>query len=224
MQIEKKASTYSSSKFGGKVNAIVLVPKGTTFNIPFGGEHPHCKKFRNKDNKYKYGGGTKFVYLLPVSEFIKHGVPKEGVLVKKSNGKCIPYKNYNPEKDWITRHKDFNKYQDLAVWNNYLPNRNDVIDMIDKLKDFKNFHNLSVACVGYDAWANNEPDVQLGVTGGVEQSDHEKNHDPKKYAAAREVWEELGLSGKGTTSSNNNTVPIENCVYSIGNTFLFVMT
>ena len=222
MHFKQNSSNFSSSVCGEKVSAYVLVPKGTKFTIPFGGEHPHCKKFRNKENIMKYGGGTKYVYLLPVTEFIKHGVPKEGLLVKKSRGKFMPYDNYDPENDWITRHKKFKKYQDLAVWNKYLPNSNDVYDIIDKLKHLPEYYNLSIACIGYDSWSSPTPDVQLGLSGGVDSRDIGSNHNPKKHAAAREVWEELGLIGNGT--NNSNKFPIEKCIFSKGNSFIFVIT
>ena len=202
-----------------------MVPSDTNnFNIPLGGEHPYCKKFRNKANKKTYGGGTKYVFLLPVTEFIQ-GIPTLGKPVtSNSTGAIVPYANYNPGSDWLTRCKTFGQYNDLAIWNDFLPNKDNILSIINELRCMPQYHHLSVACIGYDSLSVSIPDVQLGLTGSVEHSDHLYEQDPKKYAAAREVWEELGLSGKKTsTCSTKNTFPLENCILSTGNSFLFVI-
>ena len=224
-------STYPDNKLNFtvnakvKVNAFVLVPSGTkNFNIPLEGEHPiDTEQFRDKTHK-NYGGGTKYVYLLPVKEFIK-GLPIENKLVtSNSNGKIIPYSNYDPSCDCLTRYKKFSQYSEFAVWNKWLPNKYNVKDMIYKLRNMPQYHHLSVACIGYDSRSVPKPDVQLGISGSIDEQDKIYDHDASKHAAAREVWEELGLSGNGTpTSSVNNAFPIEKCVFSSGNVFLFVI-
>ena len=200
--------------FLGKISALVLVsPDTTKFHIPFGGEHPFCKKFRNKLSK-NYGGGTKYVFLLPVSELIKKlPVPGKHV-ISKSNGIIVPYSNYNPASDSLSRYKSFAKYSELAIWNSYLPNRQDTISLIQKLKDMPQYHHLSIACIGYDSLSEKNPDVQFGLTGGIEYNES------SIYAASREVWEELGLSSGNESSSSK--YPIDKLVLSVCNSFLFV--
>lgn len=193
----------------------MLVSHNTAkFHIPFGGEHPFCKKFRNKLSK-NYGGGTKYVFLLPVSEIIK-GLPVPGNhVINKSKGIIVPYSNYDPATDTLSRYKSFEKYNEFAIWNSYLPNKVDTISLIDKLKAMPQYHHLSIACIGYDSLSEKTPDVQFGLTGGIEYNES------SNYAASREVWEELGLSS-GNESSNSK-YPIDKLVLSVGNSFMFVM-
>ena len=191
--------------FLGKISALVLVsPDTKRFHIPFGGEHPFCKKFRNKSSK-NYGGGTKYVFLLPVSELLKKFPEPGKQVISKSNGTIVPYSNYNPASDSLSRYKSFAKYSEFAIWNSYLPNRQDTVYLIQKLKDMPQYHHLSIACIGYDSLLEKTPDVQFGLTGGIEYNES------SNYAASREVWEELGLSSG-----------IDKLVLSIGNSFLFV--
>lgn len=153
-------------------------------------------------------------------------MPTENKLVtSNSNGKIVPYSNYDPSCDSLTRYKKFSQYSELAVWNNWLPNRYHVKQLIYKLRNLPEYHHLSIACIGYDSKKMSAPDVQLGLTGDVETFDNGHGVDPNKHAAAREVYEELGLSGTGTqTSSINSAFPIDNCIMSIERKiFLFVI-